>query len=603
MLKEISIETATTCNQRCTFCPVAVTRRQKNNLSLERLEKILSGIRPNQIEDIQIVGFYEPTYDKQLIEKISLIRKAGFNFSIFTNASGLKPELTNELIRLKVSRITINLSTLDEIEYETTRGTKDLKRIIPNLEYLLFQVRMQIQKPTIKIIILGALDQQHANNIQMITNKFYKYLDVLGFEISPYGDYAGDVKTKLVPRKQFYHQTLRGCAKEYQNERLYFNAQAEALLCCQDYFGQYKLGNIDESSVKQIHQSKNITKWRQWISGEEAPKDFICRSCLFALSDDNFVERLEKQFCQSCVLPTMLGVENSCHRCEVYSTTQHNMYIIDGHKMWLDDQDSLGLSSNNGIFEPQEIEIVKQEVKLGDTVLDIGANIGYYTLIFAKLVGEHGKVFAFEPDPNKFALLKKNVEMNGYTNVVLVPKAVSNENKIAKLYLCKQNQAMHRVYNSVFCNDSINIELLKLDDYFQQYSDNISFIKIDIEGNEYAAIEGMLNLLHKNRKVKLLTEFSPAVSLENKIDSKDYIKILVDLGFNIYSVDENIELVNIDKLYEQLIIVKEVVSDLFKEINAGSHKTSIEYLTSLLSKRLKSKNYTRPVFENFFCIR
>jgi FkbM family methyltransferase len=280
---------------------------------------------------------------------------------------------------------------------------------------------------------------------------------------------------------------------------------------------------------------------------------------------------------------------------------KNNICMIDGHKMWLDDKDSLGLSSNNGIFEPQEIELVKQQVSLGDTVLDIGANIGYYTLIFAKLVGEHGKVFAFEPDPTNFALLKKNVEINGYSNVILVPKAVSNENKKAKLYLCEQNKGMHRVYNSVFCNDSIDIEFLRLDDYFQD--DKINFIKIDIEGAEYAAIQGMRNLLNRNREAKLLTEFSPAASLENGIDSTDYLKILVDLGFNIYSVGENIELVNIDKLYEQLTIVKEVVGDLLKQIDAGIHETSIEYLTSLLSKRLESKNYTRPVFENFFCMR
>lgn len=280
---------------------------------------------------------------------------------------------------------------------------------------------------------------------------------------------------------------------------------------------------------------------------------------------------------------------------------KNNMYMIDGHKILLDDLDSLGLSSNNGIFEPQEMELVKQQINLGDTVLDIGANIGYYTLIFAKLVGEHGKVFAFEPDPNNFALLKKNIEINGYSNVVLVPKGVSNENKRAKLYLCEQNKGMHRVYNSVFCNDSIDIDLVRLDDYFPH--EKINFIKIDIEGAEYHAIQGMQNLLNRNRDVKLLTEFSPAASLENGIDSSDYVKILVDLGFNIYSIGENIELINIDKLNEQLTIVKEVVNDLSKEVYAGYHDTSIESLSSLLSQHLESKNYTRPVFENFFCMR
>ena len=119
---------------------------------------------------------------------------------------------------------------------------------------------------------------------------------------------------------------------------------------------------------------------------------------------------------------------------------------VQGHKMFLDSKDALGLSINE-IYEPLETEFVKKEVKKGNVVLDIGANIGYYTLIFAKLVGENGKVFAFEPDPTNFALLKKNVEMNGYKNVVLVQRAVSNKTGKLKLYLCEDNPGDHRIYN------------------------------------------------------------------------------------------------------------------------------------------------------------
>ena len=269
--------------------------------------------------------------------------------------------------------------------------------------------------------------------------------------------------------------------------------------------------------------------------------------------------------------------------------------------MLLDEKDSLGLS--RGSFEPQEIELVKQQVNLGETVLDIGANIGYYTLMFAKLVGEQGKVFAFEPEPNNFALLKKNVEINGYSNVVLVQKAVSNQNGTTQLYLCEENQGMHRVYHSVFCNESLDIESLRLDDYFRGYNEKISFIKIDIEGAEYAAIQGMQNLLRRNREVKILTEFSPAASLESGVDSKYYLNTLIDLGFNIYTVEKNIEPVDINELYAQLTILKEIVSQLLKEIEAGYHETSIEYLASILTERFQHHNYTRPLFENFFCIR
>src|SRR2546422_5286600 len=105
-----------------------------------------------------------------------------------------------------------------------------------------------------------------------------------------------------------------------------------------------------------------------------------------------------------------------------------------GHRMHLDRRDILNLSVD-GIYEPLVTELIQNEVKTGDVVLDIGAHIGYYTLMFAELVGPHGKVFAFEPVPSNFALLQKNVQFNGYHSVALIQKAVSDKEGKAVIYL------------------------------------------------------------------------------------------------------------------------------------------------------------------------
>jgi len=76
------------------------------------------------------------------------------------------------------------------------------------------------------------------------------------------------------------------------------------------------------------------------------------------------------------------------------------------------------------------------EVKPGQTVLDIGASIGFFTLLLARLVGPSGRVFAFEPDTVSFALLKANVLVNGHRNVTLVNKAVTATTGVQKLYVC-----------------------------------------------------------------------------------------------------------------------------------------------------------------------
>ena len=81
--------------------------------------------------------------------------------------------------------------------------------------------------------------------------------------------------------------------------------------------------------------------------------------------------------------------------------------------MYLDSKDSNKLSFNE-VYEYLVTELVQKEVKMGNVVLDIGAHIGYYALMFAKLVGPHGKVFAFEPEPGNFAILEKNVRVNDY---------------------------------------------------------------------------------------------------------------------------------------------------------------------------------------------
>jgi GT2 family glycosyltransferase/glycosyltransferase involved in cell wall biosynthesis/organic radical activating enzyme len=321
-LRYAQIEMITICNQRCYFCPISVARRPKNKLSLDKLDKILTELRAYPIETISIAGFSEPTYDKQIVEKVVSIRKAGFTVLFYTNGSGLKPALIDELLKAGVSRFTINLSTLDETQYEQTRGTKDIKHIIPYIDYLLAQVQGQTHRVEVILIMLGALDRQHGTNIQRITKQF-AYSQVVRFSISPLGNYAGETMNFRVLPEPIYHKTktLRGCAREYQNQWLHVTAQGEVILCCQDYHAKYQMGHIDDATVTQIYQGEKITQWRRWISGaEEAPEDFICRYCLFALTGgDSYAKRLQKLFCQSCVLPSMLGIENACRRCEVNS--------------------------------------------------------------------------------------------------------------------------------------------------------------------------------------------------------------------------------------------------------------------------------------------
>lgn len=238
--------------------------------------------------------------------------------------------------------------------------------------------------------------------------------------------------------------------------------------------------------------------------------------------------------------------------------------VVDGHKMFLDSQDCLDLFLNN-VFEPLETEVVKKEIKKGDVVLDIGAHIGYFTLIFAKLVGEKGKVIAFEPGPDNFTLLKKNVAINGYRNVVLVPKAVSNKTGKIRLYL-HESSARHKIYDSGGDSKFIAIEATRLDDYFKNRDSKIDFIKIDTEGAEFFGLQGMLNLIKKNKKLKIVTEFGPLGLKECGVDPQEFLKLLIKLGCELHYINEErgkIEVVNTSKLLETYTPEKRNYTNLF----------------------------------------
>jgi FkbM family methyltransferase len=168
-----------------------------------------------------------------------------------------------------------------------------------------------------------------------------------------------------------------------------------------------------------------------------------------------------------------------------------------GIRMYLDPQDQVITPTVlvTGAWELNETDLFRRLVKPGDTVVDAGANIGYYTVIGARLVGDKGKVYAFEPDPANFALLEKNVRLNGLTNVVLERKALSNLKGTVKLYIADANKGDHRIYQpDGESRSSIDVEAVRLDEYFKGLERGIDVLKMDVQGAEGLILQGMTGL-------------------------------------------------------------------------------------------------------------
>src|SRR5688572_26593270 len=121
---------------------------------------------------------------------------------------------------------------------------------------------------------------------------------------------------------------------------------------------------------------------------------------------------------------------------------------LNGFNFVLDELDSLGLASG-APFEPDTLRALERLTKDGFRVLDIGANIGFFTAHLSRLVSTSGQVIAIEPNKENFRLLQENVRRNQLNNAVLHNLAVGENDGNAALYISDWNGGMHRMYESV----------------------------------------------------------------------------------------------------------------------------------------------------------
>lgn len=156
----------------------------------------------------------------------------------------------------------------------------------------------------------------------------------------------------------------------------------------------------------------------------------------------------------------------------------------------------------------------------------------------ANRVGAGCKVFAFEPNPRHFALLVRNIEANGYSNVIPVKKAVSNKIGTANLFLDPENKASNKIYNPHNGSESITIDVTSLDEFFLGKEYPIEIIKMDIEGAEMAALQGMAKIIEKNDDLKIVTEFFPSALQKFGFSPVQFLNKLISYGFRLYIIKE-----------------------------------------------------------------
>ena len=278
-LKIVSLETLTTCNQKCYFCPVSIAPRADYAMPDALFERIVGELTKfPTIESVFLQSYNEPTLDRRFLDQIRTLTEHGLPVAVLSNGSGFTPAKTDAILEMGSLRyLCINLSTLDRERYVQERGADHLQAVLRNLDYMKDTGVAQ----QMNIVVLGTGNETHDADFDAIRERFAG--SRFSVERHVVMDRAGwlDVGLKAADRMR----PLAGCDNVGSRplQHLHITPHGKCVLCCEDYDEKYVVGDLTQSSIAEVLAGDEIAKLRRWIYGlEHAPEDFMCRDCVFA---------------------------------------------------------------------------------------------------------------------------------------------------------------------------------------------------------------------------------------------------------------------------------------------------------------------------------
>lgn len=188
-------------------------------------------------------------------------------------------------------------------------------------------------------------------------------------------------------------------------------------------------------------------------------------------------------------------------------------------------------------YEPHVTAEFRRLIQPGMTVIDVGANIGYFSLLAASLVGPSGRCIAVEPNTRNVKLLAASVAANRFRHVTICQAAATDVPELLFLNTNHSNGVVTPADENLgYALSRETVQGLRLDDVFASVG-RVDLIKLDIEGAEYRAVRGLERTIDASRPA-VLTEFAPpSIQAISGADAADYLRFFVDRGYEITALE------------------------------------------------------------------
>jgi FkbM family methyltransferase len=219
----------------------------------------------------------------------------------------------------------------------------------------------------------------------------------------------------------------------------------------------------------------------------------------------------------------------------VEAATDVGSMLLPGHDRFI-----TPLLRDQGTWEPEEAAFISSRLAPGRTFIDIGAHVGYHSLRAAKAVGDSGNVIAVEASPQTYALLCANATRNGCLNIFSVNAAAGKASGMAELTLSLDNTGGNRAYELDELAPAARIPCIALDDILPADL-TIDLIKVDIEGMDHQALQGMEKSIGRCRPT-VLTEFFPELIRSAKDEPVEVARYYRSLGYRLRTLHSDTDL-------------------------------------------------------------
>jgi hypothetical protein len=284
MLKVVSLETMTTCNQKCYFCPVSIAPREDESMPREMFDRIVGELTAyrSTLDSVFLQSYNEPTLDRRFVSQVKTLFANRLPVAVLSNGTGLTPAKVDEIMAAGQLRyLCINLSTLDRERYQKDRGEDHLAIVLKNIDAL----KDRALASEMKIVVLGTGDANHQKDFEDVSARY----GGSQFRVEKHivMDRAGWLDLGTKPEEKRKH--LAGCDNVGSRpvQHLHITPKGQCVLCCEDYDENYVVGDLTRNTIAEVLAGPEMAKMRRWVYGlEEAPEDFICRSCIYSRNAD-----------------------------------------------------------------------------------------------------------------------------------------------------------------------------------------------------------------------------------------------------------------------------------------------------------------------------